>query len=507
MNAEASTKQKEGGAAYWEAPLLFGQITPPDIPATLLPGWLGEYVKAVSDNTQTPPGLAVMLSLSVVATCLQKRFVISPYGDDYKEPLNIWTATSLPPASRKTAVISALTGPIDQWEKGQAEIMEDDIRLTKIKIAGNKKRIDELTRKVSRMEKPKDREKIFHEIAQIEKDTPKELLPPQLWTSDVTPEELQMLLAKHGEKMALLSDEGGIFEIMAGLYSEGRANLDIFLQAHAGKGMRVNRASREAHLNAPALTFGLAIQPSIVAELSRGSKKRFRGNGALARFLYCLPKNNIGTRNVREHILVPDSVKSQYQFEISNLLNISPMTDSSGHEQPRELKLDPDALESWLTFSQEVEDKQGPAGEYETIQDWTGKLPGATLRIAGLFHVVEHSGSTLTVNEQTMERAIELSKLLIEHAKAAFDLMGADKATDDAKAVYRWIVKKQNHTFTQRECHNSLQSRFPKVDSLKTALEDLQKRTIISKPIKESTGGCPSTHYAVNPAIVPEDLF
>lgn len=505
MNAKAEANRQKD-IAEWEPPLLFGEITTPDIPANLLPGWLSEYVKALSDHTQTPPGLAVMLALSVVATCLQKRFLISPRGDDYKEPLNIWTVTALLPSSRKTAVVSAVTNPLDQWEKGQAEIMEDDIRQNKIKRDGNKKRIEVLSKKLAKKGDAKERDKIIQEIAQIEKNTPEELRPPRLWTSDVTPEELQMMLSRYGEKMALLSDEGGIFEIMAGLYSEGRANIDVFLQAHAGKSIRVNRASREAYLDSPALSFGLAIQPDILAELSRGNKRRFRGNGALARFLYCLPENNIGTRNVRLHNPIPEKVKSQYEFQIKNLLNIKVPIDSTGQNQPIELYLDPDALESWLDFSQEIENKQGPNGEYESFQDWTGKLPGATLRIAGLFHVAEYGESVLSVKQHTTDKAIELASLLIDHAKAAFDLMVSDQPTEDAKAVFRWIAKQQQPTFTRRECHTVFHGRFAKVDRLINALGILSKRAIISEPMKKGTGGRPSTFYAVNPAIL-EDRF
>ena len=55
----------------WEDPVIPSGMDTPDIPADLLPGRLGEYVDAVARNTQTPPGMAVMMSLSVVATCIQ----------------------------------------------------------------------------------------------------------------------------------------------------------------------------------------------------------------------------------------------------------------------------------------------------------------------------------------------------------------------------------------------------------------------------------------------------
>ena len=102
----------EDDGVTWTEPLLFGDIEAPEIPTSLLPGSLGIYCQAIANHTQTPTGLAVMMGLAAVATCLQKCFEVSPYGDDYKEPLNIMTVVGLESGSRKTAVISAITEPL-----------------------------------------------------------------------------------------------------------------------------------------------------------------------------------------------------------------------------------------------------------------------------------------------------------------------------------------------------------------------------------------------------------
>src|SRR5437016_3996087 len=99
-------------------PILFGAIKTPEIGSDFLPGWVKDYVDALAASTQTPPSMAVMVAISVLASCVQKRFVVAPYGkdDSYKEPLSIWSLVALPPASRKTAVLSALREPIEAWE-------------------------------------------------------------------------------------------------------------------------------------------------------------------------------------------------------------------------------------------------------------------------------------------------------------------------------------------------------------------------------------------------------
>jgi len=491
---------------HWEEPLLFDEIQTPDIPASLLPGWLGEYVEAVAKMTQTPEGMAVMLGLSTVATCLQKKFIVSPTNDGgYYEPVNIWTVTAMPPASRKTAVISAMTDPLKLWEREQTEKIAEEIIETKRKREINEQRIQKLTRDAAKEEDDKEKRLFLtRKSIDIEKDTPEEIIPPLLWTSDATPERLQGLLVEHGEKMSLLSDEAGIFEVMAGLYNDGRVNIDVFLQAHAGQSVRVDRASRKAHLDAPALTFGLAVQPAIIADLSKGSKKKFRGNGSLARFLYCIPKNNIGQRDVRQNNPIPESVKNKYHSKIIDLLNIEPVVDRDNRDLPRRLVLDADAHECWLQFSEFIEKRQGPNGEYEPIQDWTGKLHGAALRIAGIIHVVEHGLTTITINQSTMDRAINLANLLIKHAQAAFDLMGVDQVTDDARAIFNWITVNHLKQFTRNEVRKAFKGRWTKAERLKNALIDLQNRDIICGSFKAETEGRYAETYPVNPSLWDE---
>ena len=481
-------------------PLLFDEIDTPDIPPALLPGWLGEYVDALARHTQTPPAMAVMLALSTVATCTAKRFEVSP-SDGYHEPLNIWTATALPPASRKTAVVSAMTSPLDDWEKCEATRLAPEIKRTEITRRNLRKRIDKLEKDAANADDRTRRDELSREIEQLESDMPEILHPPRLWTGDTTAERLQSLLVDHNERMAVLADEGGIFEIMAGLYNDGRANLDIFLQGHAGKAVRVDRQSRTAHLDAPALSFGLAIQPAILADFSNGGKRRFRGNGTLARFLFAVPRSNIGRRDVRATYQIPATVAARYHAGLLDLLEITPQV-IDGREVPRRLTLTPEALESWQAFAAMIEQRQGTDGDLEAIQDWSGKLPGAALRIAGNFHLVEHGCSPpALIASATIEMALDLCALLIDHAKAAFAMMEADQTTADAKAVYKWIMEEKLARFKTSELWGKFKGRFTgKTDRLEKAVKELQARHIITVET-EPTKGRAAKVYIANPLL------
>lgn len=476
-------------------PVLPGKIQTPDIPADILPGFLGAMADAVAKSTQTPPAMSVMVALGVLATVLQRRFEVAPFGDDYTEPLALWTLTGMPSGARKTAVFSALTAPLIEWEKiqfteGKAERGR---RASARKVA--EKRIERLLNDAGKADNDAAREEIRKAI-QHERDTmPAELLAPRLFCEDITTERLQALLAEHGERMAVLSDEAGIFAIMAGLYSGGNANIDALLKGHAGSALRVDRAGREAHVDKPALSFALAIQPGVFDEVAM--TRRNRDSGLLARFLYAMPVSTVGKRNVRERLAVPKAVSLDYQAELFRLLENRPVIP----DDPRVLPMTEQALELWCDFAQSIEDNQGDGGKYESISDWTSKLPGAVARIAALLELAVSGLKVEKVSLEATRKAVLLGSLLIPHAQAAFGALGSDKTEVDANAIIKWIRSTGAKTFSRRECQKAMEGRFRTLEPLQKALQRLQQHEVVRHYTHRPKGKPASEMYLVNPKL------
>lgn len=477
----------------WPDPILPGVQRVPDIPAAVLPGWLGEMAEAVAQSTQTPPALATMTALSVLATVLQRRFEVSPFGDSYTEPLSLWTLSASPSGTRKSAVLNALQGPLVQWEKLLRDRMRADIARVNATRAVAKRRIERLQQDAAKAKDATERAQLTKEIEQEETDMPDELRAPRLFTGDTTAERLQALLVEHGERMAVLSDEAGIFQIMAGLYNGGAANLDVFLQGHAGTPMRVDRAGRSAHVDQPALSFGLLLQPGVLADVA--SSRRFRDTGLLARFLFAMPASTVGTRDVRRHAPIPDEVRREYEARLFGLLDGVPAPVTA----PKVLPLSDSAREAWLDMAQAIENQQGNGGRYESICDWTSKLPGAVARIAALFELAATGLEAKEIRFESMDSAISLARLLIPHAQAAFALLGTDAIDTDAAAIVRWVQANGLTEFTKREAQRAQEGRFRSVDRLQKALDRLEHQDVVRAFKRHNKGAPPSSCFAVNP--------
>lgn len=496
--AKGNGWREEMGEQFGELALP-GAIKPPAFRAVeLLPGIMGEMAQAVARSTQTSEAASVMCLLSVLAAVLQRRYEVAPYGDEYREILALWTLIALASGARKTAIISALSAPIHRYEKLERDRLRAEIaRVTSRRLVG-KKRIESLTQQAAKAADAHERENFRQQIEDEELAMPNEMRAPRLFTGDVTPERLQNMIAEQGERMAVLSDEAGMFQILAGQYSGGTsANLDAILQSHSGAPFRADRAGREAHVDRPALSFCLMIQPGILANLA--GVRHFRDCGLMARFLPVIPENLVGTRDVRSRIGVPSALSSEWERLIFDLL---PRTDPAPPGAPIILDLSDEARELWLVFSEKVERNQGDGGRFESISDWSGKLPGAVARIAALLELAQSRGEARTVGADCMRRAVRLASLLIPHAEAAFRLLGADAVEDDARALLRWIQANRLTQFKRSEAQKALEGRFRTVKRLEDAAARLTEWNALS-PVRmqRNAGARPTPLYYVNPAL------
>jgi len=474
----------------------------PDLPRldpAHLPGWAGDFARAVAVDTETPPELAAGMVLITCATAAARRLrvMVKP---GYVEPCNLWAVAALPPGTRKSAVQSAATAPLLAWERDQAKNMEPEIK----RIASERKTLEarakEQRSKAAREKDNDNAAELAREAAEIEAQLPDIPSQPQLWTSDATPERLGTLLAEHGECMAWLSSEGGVFDLLQGRYSNGTPNLDLALKAHSGDAERVDRNSRPpVFLKSPRLSIGLSPQPDVLHGLA--ARPGFRGRGLLGRFLYLLPPSPLGFRRLEPNP-VPEGVRDAYAAGLRAMLDWEPATDEHGDERTHLLRLSEGARSERHAFAQAIEKQMQPDHELEHFTDWAGKAPGAAARLAGVLHGIEHAHGTpweAEITAKTMNAALEIMAVITHHSLAALDMMGADPTIAAARRVWGWIERGRRECFVVRDAFNALRSIFPRVAKLHDALEALEERgyvQVIELP-REGRGRPPSPRVRV----------
>jgi hypothetical protein len=502
-NAVAESDRKP-----WTTPIRFSQFVLPAFPTDALPSWLKAFVSALANATQTPPDLAGMLTLSVIAAACAKKVSVQ-LKDGFVEPANIFTVTALPPGNRKTAVFSAAVKPLEQHELSEAKRSAGEIAKKqsdhKIKES-TLKRLQERAAAAT----AKNQEAIAHQASELaaELSAIHVGVPTRLIADDCTPEKLQSLLRDQGGRIAVLSPEGDVFDLMAGRYSaHGVGNFGVYLRGHAGDNLRVDRVGRAPDsVVAPALTMGLAVQPEVIQGLA--SKPGFRGRGLLGRFLYSLPKSLLGTRDTNP-APVPPNVRTAYVDYVLAILRLPFGQDDSGQPCPHTVTLDPEANLRFRTFEAWVEPQLSEFGPLGGFTDWAGKLVGAVGRLGLLLHMAEHADAdepwAFPISKETIEKAIRIGEYLIPHAKAAYAEMGADVVVEQAKRILRWINHFRLESFSKRDLHQALRGSidFKRVSELDAPLAVLVTHGYVREQQADSgapgAGRRPSPRYEVNP--------
>jgi replicative DNA helicase len=94
---------------------------------------------------------------------------------------------------------------------------------------------------------------------------------------------------------------------------------------------------------------------------------------------------------------------------------------------------------------------------------------------------------------------------MVEHARAVFDLMGADPRVGDARWLLDWISRTDQVQFSRRDAHQAARGRFRKATDLEPALRLLEEhghlRRVDPEPSRDPHGrGRPaSPRFVVNP--------
>ncbi len=489
----------------WEPPLPFSEREVPTFPVQALPPWMADFIIAVAIATQTPTDLAGCLGLAMLSTACAGRFEVRPWGD-WVEPVNLFIQVVLPPGSRKSAVFGELARPVRAFELATAGEQEAQIAL-----AEDLRRVAEQTlqraRDAAARASVEDRPERLAEVARLSAELQTMRVPVGLCliVDDCSPERLAGHLREQGGRIAVLSEEGGVFDVMSGRYSAtGMPNIDHYLKGHAGDPILVDRVSRgPERVPRPAITMGLSVQPIVLRGLM--DRPGFHGKGLLARFLYSIPVSLIGTREDDVPPVSPH-VRAAYLDNLTKLLNNASPTPDARVPNPVVLSLSEAAERSLRLFSRELEPRLGRFGDLARLADWGAKVVGTVARIAALIHVGRYAAAPdlarRPIEDDTARAAVALGRYFIDHASAAYDAMGQNPLVDDAQYLIDWFRETGRVQFTKRELLRATSSRFRSLEALDPVVRLLERRAYVRRRPAKPYGGMgrpPSSVYEVNP--------
>lgn len=302
-------------------------------------------------------------------------------------------------------------------------------------------------------------------------------------------------MAANNGKIGIISDEGGIFDTIAGKYNNGKANLDAFLKAYDGSPLRVDRKGREEEkIEQPTLTMLLMVQPVVLETIMNNHS--FSGRGFLSRPLYALPKSLIGHRRYRTPPISRET-KQGYSATINTLLSIPELGEA------RVIQMSQEADQEAENFFNSLELRLADdLGDLNNLEGWASKYHAQIMRIAGIIHCCLHyqNSAQEPVSLGTMKAAQTIGGYFLEHTQAAFQFMGLTESKEDkgAKYILKRIHTTKLYDTTKRELLQKCDGQIHNVEEMDSCLKVLIDRGYI-RVDKVLTGGRPTERIIFNP--------
>jgi len=477
----------------------------PLFPTETLTPALKSFVDETAKATRTPQDLSGCMVLSAVSTAIGGKFKVHAQ-DGWDEPVNSYNLVALRSGELKSPVFRAVMEPIEHYERMEHLRLESAIRASNLEFRVRTKKLEKAEKAAANSTDTAGlalREAM--ELAR-ELDENPPLVRPRFVVDDVTPEKLSQMLQVHGGRLAVLSAEGGIFSNVFGRYTrDNQPKLDAILHAHDAEPIICDRSTRVGeHILNPALTMGLAVQPSILEMLMANDFAE--AIGLLPRFNYSCPVSLMGSR-VADPEPVSDAARTNYAKLILTLMEL-PARRVGGDLDPLLLRISPGAHQRLIRLHDEIEPRLGPNGDLYSMSAWVGKMRGKVLRLAAQLHFsAAAEAGTLKdhpLSEETFARAEKLGWYFLDHARKAYDVMGGNPATVEAKIMLAWIESKRLTSFTVRDVYRELHTSFPAAEAPLRGLKALTDRGYIrpSNAARAGSGRNPSPRYDVNPVIV-----
>ena len=403
----------------WDKLVPLDEVVLPAFPIDALPEVLRNYVSDVAESTQTPIDMAGVASLALMSIAMQPRYKVIGKAD-WEEQLSLYCMIVAEPSDRKSAVFNQIIKVIQSFEAEYNEHHSIDVLKSQEEHSSLEKKYKKASKDYENGKITKDE----YDEAFRKYSTHKVIKPISLTLDDVTSESLTNEIESQDGCIALVSSEGGIFDIISGSYTNF-PNIDIFLKGYSGDFIKVSRIGRPSlYVKNPRLTILLTVQPKVLESVVNNGT--FTGRGLSARFLYSVPKSLVGSRKFETKPIDFDNKKrfSDLIHEILKEPKTATIYISLSNEAYSLLKDYYESFELRL------------ATDLKEIGGWAGKLVGNILRISALItraRNVKYDAFLYTpssddsaewiVQKEDMESAIKLGNYFLEHARYAFDFM------------------------------------------------------------------------------------
>lgn len=438
-------------ADSWRPTPLDDHGTPPPFPLHTLPNWAQDHAQHVADQIQVPVDLTAMLIIGALsAACTGRAKVkVSP---NWSEPVNLYLVTAMDSGAGKSAAEKLTCQWLRDWQQARMDAVMDDYKFATRLHQIAKKRVDSVSNGVEKGSQTND--DLIHALRELDEAAMKIPELPRILADDATPEAVATLLAAHGERLAIMSTEADLFDLVLRGKTGARVNFNVYLKAWSGDSLIRDRKGGSdsgpemTSLRHPLMTVACTVQPSVLARLHNDEEMSSRGFSA--RFMASMPESLVGKRSQAKRF-TDAAIPTTDTYDKT----ATALADRWATWELAEVPVEHGAAMLLQAFLDAMEPQIGPTGRYHHLSEWTSKLYGSIARYAGLLHLAEGRSPATPIDADTMRRALDLGRYWL--ATADLILSMGDQVLEQARAIKSWIDRNDVSTFKIRDLQRHVQ--------------------------------------------------
>lgn len=465
----------------------------------MAPPVLANLAKSVDAHLQVPVEAPALMGMSVLSTAALGRFLVADDEAGWTQPPIIRTLTLLRSGERKSDTVKIMAAPIRQESRQLWAAHHDGVQKAGDEREKLEFQLEEVRTKLKRDSTNPESLALFDGLKMSLAKLPDPASnPPQLTVSDATPEALLTALHDNDQCLGMLLAEDTLFGQAAGMYS-GSPNLGIYLSSYDEEEYIVNRVGSGVRmLPTPALAIGMLVQPHVLERAA--AIPGARDSGFLGRWVYAYPVSRMGERTIKSPRLDQAAVHA-WELTVQRFLRMPRRP-----EDVPVVRIGDEARDNLNEFREWLEPHQREiVGRFAHMTDWTGKVAGTALRLAGIYHLAAGHSIDEMVSLETMRWATNLSRWACAHSEYVHRSWRTAEVQPGVAWIFKWLRTRDSNKFTRRELTRSGVSRqaWYTAQALDEALAELHRARWIASVSDVDAAGRQkaSGKFLVHPAL------
>lgn len=402
-----------------------------DYPVDALGTVLAAAARSLHANVKSPLALCGQSVLAAASLAVQPHADVYIHGRQH--PLTLWHITVAESGERKSATDTIALSAHRKHEHLAIHAYQRAFPTYQAQLAAYEAALKQV--------KNRKNATVAEIAAAIAALGPVPSPPPRgiLICAEPTVEALQKLYLANVPSLGLFSDEGAGFFGGYSMNSEHaqRSTSTLSKLWDDGSSDRIRATDGANKLYGRRLALHMLMQPVIAERVL--SNELLVGQGFLARCLIAWPETTAGTRMYEAVDVRNEPAIRIFGAHVATLLERAPRfsPDHEGELDPRALTLTPDALETWTTAHNAIEERMRPGGPYSHIKGWASKGPEQILRVAGVLTIFGNVDARY-IEAGAVADAARLVAWHLGEAMRLVDTASVPLKVQRAEAVLKW---------------------------------------------------------------------